>query len=223
MSKKIIFLIGSLASGKGTQAKLLAEKTGFYRFITSKEGKKYIAEHRDDPQTLKQEELYKKGELFDPEWLLNQVQKQGVEDLLINDWLGLIFDGSPRTLYEAENLFKIVVDSVGEKNVLVFEIFVSEEEVRKRTEDRLVCDKNENHVVSIRLDNVKEGDECKKCGGVFVRRDLDKKLDERLEEYNTRTVPGIKYLKKTYPDRIITINGEQSVEKVHEDIMKLIN
>jgi len=43
---KIIFVIGPPGAGKGTQARLLVEKTGFYHFITSREGKEYIAKHK---------------------------------------------------------------------------------------------------------------------------------------------------------------------------------
>lgn len=216
--KKIIFMVGSLASGKGTQAKLLAEETGFYHFITSKEGKDYINAHRrDDPKTLKQEKLYSKGELWDPEWLVNQVQKEGVKKYLEEEHGGVIFDGSPRTLYEAENLLKITSDLVGKDNNLVIELKVSDEEVTRRTGERLVCDQDERHYISMRFGDYKIGDKCEKCGGILVKRDLDKLLNERLDEYKTRTVPAIEYLKKHY--RVIEIDGEQSIEKIHKDIM----
>jgi adenylate kinase len=221
MNKKVIFVIGSLTAGKGTQAKLLAEKTGFYHFITSKEGKKYIKTHRDDPETLKQEKIYNAGDLFDPGWLVYKVQKERTREILQKDYLGIIFDGSPRTLYEAENLLKIVADLVGKENVVILEIEVSEEEVVRRTGERLVCDKNENHVVSRRFGDFKIGDRCDKCDGALVKRNLDDVLDERLKEYRTRTVPGIEYLKKHY--NVITINGEQSIEDVHKDIMKSLS
>lgn len=217
-NKKIIFVVGSLASGKGTQAKLLAEKTGFYHFITSKEGKDYINVHRrNDPKTLEQEKLYSRGELWDPEWLVNQVQKEGVERYLGEEWGGVIFDGSPRTLYESENLLKITSDLVGEDNNLIIELKVSSKEVTKRTGNRLVCDQDERHYVSMRLGDYKIGDKCEKCEGVLVKRDLDKLLDERLNEYKTRTVPAIEYLKKHY--RVVEIDGEQSIKKIHKDVM----
>ncbi len=220
MNKKIIFLIGPPASGKGTQAKLLIEKTGFYHFITSKEGKDYIATHQDDPETKKQEVLYKKGELFNPEWLI-RVQKERVEEILKNDIKGVLFDGSPRTLYEAENLPKLLSSFVGKENIITVVINVSEEELERRTVERLVCSENENHVVSTRLNSdVKIGDKCLQCGGVLQKRDLDMVVEERIKEYNERTVPGINFLKENY--KVAEVNGEQSVGDVHKDIMEAL-
>jgi adenylate kinase len=75
--------------------------------------------------------------------------------------------------------------------------------------------------VSRRFGDFKIGDRCDKCDGALVKRNLDDVLDERLKEYRTRTVPGIEYLKKHY--NVITINGEQSIEDVHKDIMKSLS
>ena len=214
--KKVIFVVARPAAGKGTQIEYLEEKTGFFRFITSKEGKEYIRTHRNDPKTLEQEKAYKEGSLFDPEWLLRQVQKERAEEILKGDYSGIIFDGSPRTLYEAKHLLEITDNLVSKKNIIVIEIDVSEKEVKKRTAERLVCDKEENHTVSTRFGDFKIGDNCTKCDGRLIKRDLDKKLDERLEQYQKRTVPGIEYLKNHY--NVVVINGEQSIEDVRKDI-----
>jgi adenylate kinase len=214
---KAIFLIGPPGAGKGTQAKLLVEKTSFYHFITSKEGKDYIAAHRDDPETAEQEKLYKKGVLFDPRWLI-KVQKERIKDILRTGVKGIIFDGSPRTLFEAKNLSKFLSDLLGKENVIGVVVEVSVQEMQKRAGERLVCSKNESHVVSTRLNpDKKVGDKCLECGGVLRKRDLDAEIEERVRQYRERTVPGIEYLKRNY--KVFVINGEQSVEKVHEDIL----
>ena len=220
MDRKVIFVIGAPGAGKGTQAKFLVEKTGFYHFVTSKEGKDYIKAHRDDLETLKQEELYKKGILFEPKWLV-RVQKERVGEILEGGVKGIVFDGSPRTVYEAENLPAFLSGLVGKENISAIDIVISEEELKKRAEERLVCDKNESHMVSTRLDpNIKIGDKCLQCDGALKKRDLDLVVGERIKEYNERTAPAIDCLKKNY--KVFTINGEQPVEKVHEDIMKAL-
>jgi len=219
-NKKIIFVIGPPGAGKGTQARLLVEKTGFYHFITSREGKDYIALHLDDPETAKQKELYDKGILFDPAWLLG-VQKSRVKEILKQGVTGIVFDGSPRTLYEAENLTEFLSGLVGRENITVVVIEASVDEMKKRAGERLVCSKNENHVVSTRLDpGIKIGDKCSKCDGVLQKRDLDKEIEERVRQYQERTVPGIEFLRKNY--KVFEINGEQSVEDVHKDIWSLL-
>ncbi|MBU1179214.1 nucleoside monophosphate kinase [Patescibacteria group bacterium] len=218
---KIIFVIGPPGAGKGTQAKLLVEKTGFYHFITSREGKNYISSHMDDPETARQKELYDKGILFEPEWLIG-VQKKRAEEILKENVSGIVFDGSPRTLYEAENLTKFLSDTVGKDNISAVVIEVSADEMKKRAGERLVCSKNENHVVSTRLDAEKKiGDPCKKCDGVLQKRDLDTEIEERIKQYQERTEPGIEYLKKNYT--VFTVNGERLVEDVQADILRVLN
>jgi adenylate kinase family enzyme len=40
-------------------------------------------------------------------------------------------------------------------------------------------------------------------------------------EYQEETLPGLEFLKKNHG--VIAVNGEQSIEKVHEDIMKALS
>jgi len=135
-----------------------------------------------------------------------------------NNIAGIVFDGSPRTLFEAENLPAFLSESVGKENIVGIVVDVSAEETKKRAGERLVCNKNENHVVSTRLNiGVKIGDKCPICDGVLQKRDLDAEIDERVRQYQERTVPGIEYLKKNY--KVFIINGAQPVEKIHADIM----
>ncbi len=120
MNKKAIFVLGPPNSGKGTQAELLAKKLGFYHFITSKEGLNYISAHRDDPETLKQEKNYRSGLLYDPEWLVKRVLKERTTEILKNN-SGIIYDGSPRTLFESQKLFIFLSEAIGKEKILVVE------------------------------------------------------------------------------------------------------
>jgi len=181
-------VLGPPGSGKGTQIELLSEKFGFFHLISSDVGKEYIKTHNDS-ETLRQKERYDKGLLFDPEWMF-KVVKEKTEELLkdCNGCKGIIFDGSPRTLYEAKNLYKFLTERVAKENIEIIEIDVSEEELRKR---------------------------IKKRG-----RDLDKEeiFNIRIKVYREETLPGLEYLRKKHG--VIKINGEQSVENVHKEIMQ---
>lgn len=221
-SKKAIFVLGPPNSGKGTQAELLAKKLGFYHFITSKEGLNYISAHRDDSETLKQEENYKAGILYDPKWLVEKVLKERTKDVF-EDFDGIVYDGSPRTLFESEKLFEFLSGLIGCENIYVLEIFVSEEELRKRLTERLVCGKDPTaHVFSARLQkNIKIGDKCPQCDGVLGRRDLDSVFDIRMEQYKNRTSPGLDYLKKNH-DKVFTVNGEQSIDDVFKAVVSVL-
>lgn len=195
MSKKenfsVFLVLGPPGSGKGTQIKLLSDKLGFFHFVSSKIGIEYTNSHNDS-KSQKQKERYDAGLLFEPEWMFKVVKEKTEE--IFNDkdnCKGIIYDGSPRTLYEAEKLYNFLVSFIGEKNIKIIEIDVSEEELRKR---------------------------IKKRG-----RNIDKEeiFNVRIRVYKEETLPGLEFLKKKHG--VIMINGNQSIEKVHQDIMKKLN
>ncbi|MDO8523282.1 MAG: nucleoside monophosphate kinase [bacterium] len=220
MDKKVaIFLFGRPASGKGTQAKILAEKMGFYHFTTSREGKEYINSH-DDEQTKRQVELYKTGKLFEAEWTTRVVLEKTRE--IIKTAKGIIYDGTPRTLYEAKAVFPEVVKLLGKENVYVLLIEISVDEFKRRVEKRLICNRDSRHVY-IRSDVFTPGTKCPEGDGVLETRDLDQKevLQMRTDEYAQKTVPAIKFIEGLH--RVKIINGEQSIEDTHKDIIKALN
>ncbi|PIQ69547.1 MAG: hypothetical protein COV90_00885 [Candidatus Tagabacteria bacterium CG11_big_fil_rev_8_21_14_0_20_41_11] len=216
--KKAIMVLGPPGSGKGTQAKLIAEKLGFFHFITSTVGKEYIATH-DDPETKKQMENYKAGVLFDPPWLMKVIEEKTEE--VFNGHGGIVYDGSPRTLPEAGFLYDLLSKNIGTGNISVIEVDVGDEELKKRLAKRLICSKSSSHVF-IRSEKLNPGDPCPEGDGVLSERDLDKPelFDTRLAEYRNRTLPGLEFLKKMHS--VITVNGEQSIEEVQNDILEAL-
>lgn len=187
----VFMVLGPPGSGKGTQVKLLADALGLFHFISSEIGKEYIKNHNDQ-KTLRQKQRYDSGLLFEPEWMF-KVVKEKMEEILNDedDRGGIIFDGSPRTLFEAKNLYKFLVEKINRENIKVIEIDASEEELRKRIKKR--------------------------------KRDIDKEeiFNVRIKVYKEETLQGLEYLRKKHG--VIKINGEQSVKKVHQDIMNALN
>lgn len=220
INKTAIFIIAPPGSGKGAQATLLSKKQGFYHFMTSAVGKEYIEAH-NDKETLKQAKLYRQGALFEPRWILKIVKIKTEE--VLNDFPGIIYDGSPRTLFEAEGLYIFLENLIGSENIKIIEIKTNEQELKNRLAKRLICDKNFSHVF-IDSEEFKENDMCRKQdGGILKKRDLDNPelFNTRISEYKNRTLPGLKFLKQKH--FVIEINGEQSIEKVFEEILQKLN
>ena len=98
-----IFILGPQGSGKGTQAKLLAEKLGFFMWDTGK----VLRENRD-AKTVSGETV---GEIIDRGQLLSDEQLLGVVEPLIAaipKEKGVIFDGIPRRRGQAEFLLSFL-------------------------------------------------------------------------------------------------------------------
>lgn len=213
----VIFVLGPPGSGKGTQIKLLVEKLGYYHFISSKIGKDYVNSH-NDLETLKQMDRYKKGLLWDKEWMFNVV-KEKTEEFISdkNECKGIIYDGSPRTLYEAKKLYEFLKDKISKENIKIIEINVNTKKLLERIEKRLICSNSSEHVY-IRSEKLLPGISCPEGDGILQERDLDKKeiFKVRIEEYKKETLLGLDYLKKQHD--IIIINGDQAIEKVHKNI-----
>ncbi len=218
---KIIIIQGPPGSGKGTQAKLIAEKLGYYHFISSQEGKKYMKTH-NDPETIKQKENYDKGLLFDPDWIFEVVKEKSKEIFEEKSGSGgIVYDGSPRTLYEAKRLYELWDELIGKENIKAVKINVNENKLKERARNRLVCDKSGYHVFA-RSEKLQPGSPCPNGDGILRERDLDKEeiFYTRMDEYKNRTLPGLDFLKEK--SAIIEINGEQSVEKVNKEILEAL-
>src|SRR3989344_7701062 len=113
---KAIFLMGPIASGKGTQADILAKKFGFFHFETSR----FLAAQLNKPEFTKQKEQFDSGQWVDPDWVaeivLVEVQK------IIDRGQGIVFSGSPRTVDETVKLLPFFEEKVGKENLLFFNI-----------------------------------------------------------------------------------------------------
>ncbi|HWH16248.1 MAG TPA: nucleoside monophosphate kinase [Candidatus Paceibacterota bacterium] len=120
-----IILTGRPGSGKGTQAKRLAEALGWVHFSTGERFK----ELRDGegPIAAHVREAYDAGELL-PDWFANYIFEDVA--LSLRPEQGIVCDGYPRTLAQAER-FASVMDWL-ERPYRVLDLAVSNEEVTAR-------------------------------------------------------------------------------------------
>src|SRR3989344_2662592 len=116
--KWAVFLIGPPGSGKGTQADLLAERFGLVHIQTSKLGEAKINDSeliKNNPEIAEIKKQYDKGELFPPPWIVKIVLDKAKE--IADKGQGIIFSGSPRTIYEAENEMPYFENLYGKENI----------------------------------------------------------------------------------------------------------
>ena len=96
---KAIIIIGPPGSGKGTQAKLLAERLGLIHFDTGQHFEKilYDPKNRNNKEFQHERKNFETGKLFTPSWVLKN-EKKAVERIAQAGW-GIVFSGSPPTLF----------------------------------------------------------------------------------------------------------------------------
>lgn len=126
MKYDAIFVLGPQGSGKGTQARLLAEKLNFFFWDTGA-----VLRKNADVITVSGErtgDILKTGRLFTDEELLSVVRTE-LESLPREQ--GIVFDGIPRRTGQAQFLFSLL-QSFGKQNFATVFLNVPLEESRKR-------------------------------------------------------------------------------------------
>lgn len=99
-------------------------------------------------------------------------------------------------------------------------IDISNKEAIWRLTKRRICKKCGEIVPYV--GEFKKVKKCPKCGGELIHRadDTVKGVKNRLSWFKTDVQPVINYYRKTR--RLIKINGEQSIDDVFKDILKVI-
>ncbi len=128
---------------------------------------------------------------------------------------GVILDGFPRTLEQAESLDKALGEDGIDKAVY---IEVSRDELLKRLSGRWICRQCQKpyHLVT---SPPKTAGRCDSCGGDLYQRpdDTVETAEKRLEVYFKQTAPLVEYYQKK--GRLVQIAGEKSIEMVSQDLL----
>ncbi len=200
----IIVLLGPPGSGKGTQAKMIAEEFGLRHISTGDllrdEAKK------DTPLARKIKEVLEQGKLLSDQLMLEILMNSLPDD-------NYILDGFPRTVSQAKML-----DDIADID-FVFLIDVSDSSIIERIVNRRLCSKC-GRIYNLKTNPPKDDNLCDVCGLPLVQREDDKEeiVRKRLEEYHKQTEPVIKY----YDKRLIRINGERPIADVFKEIASII-
>ncbi|PJE51373.1 MAG: hypothetical protein COV29_01310 [Candidatus Yanofskybacteria bacterium CG10_big_fil_rev_8_21_14_0_10_36_16] len=221
-NKRIISLIGPPGSGKGTQADLLSEKIDLIHFDTGKFFRSFFNSYNgDDKEILEQKEVYDTGELLSPPFVARLVLSE-VEKICAKE-SGIVFSGSPRTMYETGKELPAFGDMVGIENVFIFYISLSKAESIKRNSARLVCEAQGHSISNLPEDQKhREIGACPKDGSKLKKRDgLDDPeiIAKRYDVYLRDTKPILDKA-KSMGYKVVDINGEQAIEDVSNDILK---
>ncbi|WPX96762.1 adenylate kinase [Candidatus Bandiella euplotis] len=213
----LVILLGAPGVGKGTQAKLLAEKYSLAILSTGEILRSAVNQGQKIGSQIK--DIMSKGGLIPDEIVCSLVEERLKKKSTYN---GYILDGFPRTIYQADRLKNIISANTYFDNLYIISLVLDEKEITKRLSSRVLC-KNCDHSYNLLTKPTKVRGKCDICGCTeFYVRDDDKEeaVKIRLSAYLMQTAPLIDYY-RCY-DRYVEIDASQDIIAVHSDITSFI-
>lgn len=203
-----IILLGAPGSGKGTQAERLAAATGMMHLSS---GDLFRQAEKEGTELGKLAKSYmEKGLLVPDEMVIKMVLER-----IAGNKAGVIFDGFPRTLEQAESLDRALGEDGIDKAVY---IEVPRDELLKRLSGRWICRQCQKpyHLVT---SPPKKAGRCDSCAGELYQRPDDtlETAEKRLEVYFQQTAPLVEYYRSK--GRLVEIAGEKPIETVSKDLV----
>ncbi len=187
---KNIVIFGAPGSGKGTQSDLLIEQYGLGHISTGDVLRNEIKKGTELGKTA--QSYIDKGNLIPDELMVSILA--GVYDSFGRGHKGVIFDGFPRTIPQAEAL-KQMLSERGDKVAAMIELDVPEDELMQRL--------------------IKRGQQSGRAD------DNEETIKKRLVVYHSQTQPLIEWYKQEGLHH--HIDGLGTLERIFSDIKKVID
>jgi adenylate kinase len=210
-----VILFGAPGVGKGTQAAILAEKTGLVHITT---GELFREAIRQETELGKQAKVYyDRGQLVPDHLTIAMLLERLSQDDCAS---GCILDGFPRTLEQATALDEALTQEGGAIDKVVY-IQAPENELLSRLSGRWSC-RQCGSVYHERFQPPRQAGRCDQCGGELYQRDDDKPetVRRRLEVYAQQTAPLVDYYRAT--GKLVEIDGDKSVEEVAGNLLAVV-
>lgn len=208
-----VILLGPPGSGKGTQAQLISEKFEIPQVSTGDMLRTAIANR--SKVGLQAQAIMESGSLVSDDVILALVDERVREPDCAN---GVLFDGFPRTIAQAEGL-----EGLGMQIHYVVELSVPDEEVVKRISGRRVHEPS-GRVYHVSFNPPVKPDVDDVSGEPLVQRpdDQEATVYERLAVYQRQTAPLIDFYKDN-PATYVEVTGMGAVESIFESIEAAIS
>lgn len=186
---KHILLFGPPGAGKGTQAQLLVDKYKFEHLSTGDMLRSEIK--RETEIGLQAKKIIDNGQLV-PDEIVAEMVRNRIKNLKNNT--GIIFDGFPRTIAQAQKLDEIM-SGENQEIAMLIAIHVHDEEIIKRILER----------------------------GKISQRSDDQNAEtikKRIDTYNKQTAELVDYYKQQ--EKYKAVNGIGNIEDIFKEICGLI-
>ncbi len=210
-----IIMLGAPGAGKGTQAKMIANKYNVPHIST---GDIFRANIKNGTELgAKAKEYMDKGLLVPDELVVDLVIDRFKEDDCKN---GYILDGFPRTIPQAEALDKALI-AIGENVDYAINVEVPDENIVRRMSGRRAC-VGCGATYHTQYNPTSVEGKCDTCGGETILREDDKPetVLNRLNVYHEQTQPLIDYY--TGKGIIAEVDGTIDMDDVFNAIVAIL-
>ncbi len=210
-----IIMLGAPGAGKGTQAKMIADKYGVPHVST---GDIFRANIKNGTELGMEAKKYMDQGLLVPDELtvkilLDRVAQEDCKN-------GYVLDGFPRTIPQAEVLDKALAE-LGETIDYAIDVNVPDENIINRMSGRRACLScgATYHIAHV---PPKQEGICDRCGKELVLRDDDKPetVKNRLAIYHEQTQPLIDFY--TEKGVLKTVDGTVDMKDVFRAIVEIL-
>jgi len=210
----ITIFLGAPGAGKGTQAAAVARELNMAHISSGDLFRQAV--ERGDELGRKVKAYMEKGALVPDAITIRMVLDRLTQP---SGQKGVILDGFPRNLAQAESLDKAFKEQNKAVSQVVY-IKVGEAELVRRLAGRWLCRSCQTPYT--RDMGHSDSEKCQKCGGKLYQRpdDAPETVKKRLEVYFGETAPLIEYYR--CQGKLAEIDGEGDVKKVTARIVSAV-
>lgn len=210
-----IIMLGAPGAGKGTQAKMIADK---YQIPHISTGDIFRANIKNGTELGKEAKKYMDQGLLVPDELTVKILLDRVAQPDCAN--GYVLDGFPRTIPQAEVLDKALTE-LNDKIDYAINVDVPDENIVKRMSGRRACVACGATYHIEHIPPKKEG-VCDKCGETLILRDDDKPetVLNRLKVYHDQTQPLIDFY--TGKGVLKSVDGTVDMQDVFASIVAIL-
>ncbi len=214
--KMKIIMLGAPGAGKGTQAKMIAEKYGIPHIST---GDIFRSNIKDGTELGMEAKKYMDQGLLVPDELTVKILLDRVARADCRN--GYVLDGFPRTIPQAEVLDQ-ALEKIGDQIDFAVNVSVPDENIVKRMSGRRAC---VGCGATYHIEHIppkKEGI-CDTCGMELILREDDKPetVQNRLNVYHSQTQPLIEFYQKK--GILQTVDGTVDMKAVFDAIIAILS
>lgn len=209
-----VMLLGAPGAGKGTQAARIVDEFGLVHLSTGDILRKAVADQT--PLGLEAKRHMDEGGLVPDDVVIGLVQERIMQRDARDT--GVLFDGFPRTIPQADALGKALAES-GLKLDAVIRVEVDPEAIVKRITSRRQC-RGCGKIFSVASGT--DLASCDACAGDVYQRDDDTEpvVRKRLAAYEEQTSKLVPY----YGEQGVlhTVDGNRTPDEVYESISAIL-